>query len=155
MPENAFACVILGLCVWASVCFVFLFFFFYCGCGNPALLPSGRLSVSGAAEEKHSRGCLEKSRHMLTLSLPGSHLCCLPGLFSCSLVISWRNRSTSRWPYTHFLFQPVLVQYVLTVHLSIIPPSILSSPRVCLCSSSSSCLIFLETNYRALQEEKN
>lgn len=33
-------------------------------------------------------------------------------------------------------------------------PSSLSSPCVCLCSSSSSCLIFLETNYRALQEEK-
>lgn len=41
---------------------------------------------------------------------------------------------------------------------SIIPPSLLpsllSSPCVCLCSSSCSCLIFLETNYRALQEEK-
>lgn len=37
---------------------------------------------------------------------------------------------------------------------SILPPPLLSSPCVCLCSSSSSCLIFLETNYRALQEEK-
>lgn len=46
---------------------------------------------------------------------------------------------------------------VLSVHLSTVPPSLLSSsppPCVCLCSSSSSCLIFLETNYRALQEEK-
>lgn len=37
---------------------------------------------------------------------------------------------------------------------SLLPSFLLSSPCVCLCSSSCSCLIFLETNYRALQEEK-
>lgn len=67
--------------MWASVCVGF-FSSFHCDCGNPALLPSGMLSVSGAAEEKHSRGCLEKSRHMLPLSLPAftlaAFLVCFP-----------------------------------------------------------------------------
>lgn len=37
----------------------------------------------------------------------------------------------------------------------ILPPSLSSAALcVCLCSSSSSCLVFLETNYRVLQEEK-
>lgn len=40
------------------------------------------------------------------------------------------------------------------MHSSIVHLFILSSPCVCLCSSSSSCLIFLETNYGTLQEEK-
>lgn len=53
-------------------------FFFSCDCSNPALLPSGRLSVSRAAEERHSRGCLEKSGHMLS---PALTLAVLPACF--------------------------------------------------------------------------
>lgn len=152
ITENDLASVISILHVWASISCCF-FFFFHCDCGNPALLPSGMQSVSGAAEEKHSRGCLEKSRHMLPLSFPAFSLAAFLVCFPCSLVISGRNRATSRWPYCHFPFSPVSLRFPLTVHFSIIHPSVLSSSCVCLCSSSS-CLIFLETNYRALQEGK-
>lgn len=129
--------------------------FLPCDCGDPALLPSGGLSVSRAAEENHSRGCLEKSRHMLPQSLPGF----LSGRLSSHVFLSpryltWTNISTSRWPYSHFFFLSCRAT-VCPLRLSLCTfPSLLSSPCVCLCSSSSSCLIFLETNYRALQEEK-
>lgn len=108
--------------------------------------------MSGAAEEKRSRGCLEKSRHILPLSVPGIHSrlspCCPPLLSHMET-----NTCTSRWLCSHFSF---LTCFATVRSLcALFPPSslLLSSPCVCLCSSSS-CLIFLETNYRALQEEK-
>lgn len=82
-----FVCV----CVCESVC-ACVFVFFHRDCGDPALLPSGGLSVSGAAEEKHSRGCLEKSRHMLPPFLsPAFTLAGLLRLSSHSLLISHRQ----------------------------------------------------------------
>ena len=117
------------VCVWVFfVCFFFLFCFFHCGCGDPALLPSGGLSVSEAAEEQRSRGCLEKSRHMLHPSLPGFSPSLVFPPFPRVLSHTWTNRSTSRWPRSHSSF----LTCVATAHAlrALFPPF---SPLLPLC----------------------
>lgn len=66
-----------------------------CDYSDPALLPSGWLSVKGAAEERHSRGCLEKSMHMLPRSLRGFRSRLPPCLFSCSFLIIHRHTDSA------------------------------------------------------------
>lgn len=66
-----------------------------CDYSDPALLPSGWLSVKGAAEERHSRGCLEKSMHMLPRSLRGFRSRLPPCLFSCSFLITHRHTDSA------------------------------------------------------------
>lgn len=124
-------------------------------CGDPALLPSGGLSVSRAAEERHSRGGREESRHMLPPSSPHFPAAAdLPACFPRSLGAS-HGQTDPRFFQENFSFSsPVSPQRVHFLH-SLLYPSSPPPPCFCLCSSSSSsCLIFLETNYIALQEGK-
>lgn len=69
--------------------------FFLCDYSDPALLPSGGLSVSRAAEEKHSRGCLEKSRaHALSPPHPAQAHACFP---IPVIIFTRTSTSMARW----------------------------------------------------------
>lgn len=84
---------------------------------DPALLPSGGISVSRAAEENHSRGCLEKMGHMLRAvssqfvflffpSPPSSHH-------------TWSSGSTCRWLCTLSVSLSLFVCLGTSIHASV------------------------------------